>query len=184
MLVLTLWRLKEENKGHILVKAICSKPCLVVIIWCADVPTHLRHWGWVTSTHRGQNKVGSQWPLLLILFRSCSVFMSKTCPQVDIRLLCVHWTVLVASVQPGVDVLQCEVEFFSLAPAMIWFFTLWYRMSTPHCGSQPTVGQMWLEGDTGHCRNFFAAIQIWAVLGFCTIGLFHLCCKKWLDENS
>ena len=35
-------RLEEENQGHIVVKAIYSRRCLVVIIWCADVPTHLR----------------------------------------------------------------------------------------------------------------------------------------------
>ena len=92
-------------------KAICSKPCLVVIIWCADVPTHLRHWGWVTSTHRGQNKVGSQWPLLLILFRSCSVFMSKTCPQVDIKAtLCT---------------LNCTGI---LSTARSWCFAVWGRV--------------------------------------------------------
>ena len=58
MLVLTLWtpvwRLKEwkKNKCHILVKAICSR--LVVIIWCADVPTQLEALVVpVTSSHPG-----------------------------------------------------------------------------------------------------------------------------------
>ena len=49
-----MWRLKEwkKNKCHILVKAICSR--LVVIIWCADVPTQLEALVVpVTSSHPG-----------------------------------------------------------------------------------------------------------------------------------
>ena len=36
-------RMDEENKCHVLLKAIWSMWWLLVIIWCADVSTHRRH---------------------------------------------------------------------------------------------------------------------------------------------
>ena len=36
-------RMDEENKCHVLLKAIWSRRWLLVIIWCADVSTHRRH---------------------------------------------------------------------------------------------------------------------------------------------
>ena len=79
-------RLEEENKGHIVLKAIWSRQCLLVIIWCADVPTHLRHCCPSHPPTVGRIGSGVHGHYCFDFFPSCNVLVSKSCPQVDVRL--------------------------------------------------------------------------------------------------